>query len=128
MSNDTTHSQTPDPQSSTSSDSEKSETTPKPNEELIQYLSEEFDRTCQERHDVGAVEYGPTKFLEPDVDLTKMIEEELADFANYARYLYIRVRMLGIAMGKAAPLPTIEPQGADAIGANAFFPSGGENG
>ena len=41
---------------------------------------------------MGAEEYGPTKFLEND--LVEFALEEMADFANYARYLYVRMRLL----------------------------------
>ena len=41
---------------------------------------------------MGADEYGSLNFL--DVDLPTFIYEEIADIANYARFLYIRVRLL----------------------------------
>ena len=46
---------------------------------------------------MGAEEYGPINFLK--VDLPEFIVEELADLANYARFLYIRIRLLqGVAL------------------------------
>jgi hypothetical protein len=61
-------------------------------DEVIQGLSDEFDEVTRERHARGAEHYGPVKFLE--VDTVQMALEELADFANYARYLYIKLRLL----------------------------------
>jgi hypothetical protein len=59
---------------------------------MLEKLNLEFFELCEQRHNTGADEYGPLKFLE--VDLPEFIYEELADFANYARFLYIRVRIL----------------------------------
>lgn len=56
-----------------------------------------------ERHQTGAEEYGPFKFLENDT--LGMLEEELADIANYARYTFIKVRMMRLALaGEATKL------------------------
>ena len=60
--------------------------------EMLEQLNLEFFELCEERHNKGADEYGPLNFL--NVDLPTFIYEELADFANYARFLYIRVRLL----------------------------------
>ncbi len=60
--------------------------------EMLERLNLEFFELCEQRHNTGADEYGPLKFL--DVNLPEFIYEELADFANYARFLYIRVRLL----------------------------------
>lgn len=59
----------------------------------IAELSAEFDEFTQERHKEGASVYGPIKFLQPDTNLPRMLLEELADMSNYARYMYIRIRM-----------------------------------
>ncbi|KKK99628.1 hypothetical protein LCGC14_2630830, partial [marine sediment metagenome] len=58
----------------------------------MERLNLEFFELCERRHNTGADEYGPLKFL--DVNLPEFIYEELADFANYARFLYISVRLL----------------------------------
>ena len=58
----------------------------------LQEFSKEFDDLCQIRHDDGAKEYGPLNFL--NVDLPSFIYEEMADIANYSRFLYIRMRLL----------------------------------
>ena len=55
-------------------------------------MNEEFFTLCQQRHEQGAKEYGPLNFLK--VDLPEFIYEEMADIANYARFLFIRVRLL----------------------------------
>ncbi len=60
--------------------------------ELLEKLNLEFFELCEQRHNQGADEYGPINFL--SVNLPEFIYEELADFANYARFLYIRVRIL----------------------------------
>lgn len=60
--------------------------------EKLQRLSEEFEAFCYNRHLKGAKEYGDTKFLE--IDTVRYALEELADLANYARYLYIKLRIL----------------------------------
>lgn len=96
--------------------------------QVIEYLSQEFDRICQERHEVGAQEYGAKKFLEPQTDLVKMIGEELTDMANYARYLYIRVRMMELNASQAGLSFLQEPQGESVnVGPEAFTPAGGTN-
>ena len=61
-------------------------------EELLQQLSDEFDTLTANRHNQGSEEYGPLKFLE--IPLMEYIYEELADCANYSRFLYIRLRIL----------------------------------
>lgn len=60
--------------------------------ELLQRLSEEFDQVTAERHNAGAQEYGELGFL--GNDLVQYALEEVADLANYARFLYIRIRIL----------------------------------
>lgn len=60
--------------------------------DLLQRLSDEFSDLTEQRHAMGASQYGPTKFL--SVDTVNMAAEELADLANYARYLYIKLRII----------------------------------
>jgi hypothetical protein len=52
----------------------------------------EFDELCAARHQLGAEKYGPGKFL--TVDTIEEALSEIADLANYARYTYIKLRML----------------------------------
>ncbi len=63
-----------------------------PTAEKLNELSAEWDTFTQERHEMGAREYGPTAFLEND--MFEYIFEELADIANYVRYTYIKLRLL----------------------------------
>lgn len=60
--------------------------------ETLQTLSDEFSDLTEERHQMGAEQYGPTKFL--TVDTVRMAAEELVDLANYARYMYIKLRIM----------------------------------
>ena len=94
--------------------------------EMLEKLNLEFFELCQQRHDTGADEYGPLKFLE--VDLPEFIYEELADFANYARFLYIRVRLLEeVARERGIDLSTafageVRKDNEVSFGASSFTP------
>ena len=59
---------------------------------LLEQLNNEFFDLCEVRHNEGAKEYGSLNFL--NVNLPEFIYEEMADIANYTRFLYIRVRLL----------------------------------
>lgn len=72
--------------------------TPQYDQELVQRLSEEFDYLCQARHAMGAQKYGPVKFLE--VDSLDEAAAEIIDLANYARYTFIKLRMLQAQIGQ----------------------------
>ncbi len=61
-------------------------------EEYLQHLSEEFDALTQLRNEVGEEEYGHATFL--TVPLIRYAAEELADTANYCRFLYIKLRLM----------------------------------
>src|SRR6478672_8173610 len=64
----------------------------------IQELATEFDDLCIERHrGIGKEQYGNFKFLGNEHLLTDIFEE-LADAANYLRYMYIRLRLMGEAL------------------------------
>lgn len=58
----------------------------------MQELSELFDQLSHIRHQGGQQEYGVTTFLYNDV--IRMMCEELADTANYARYQFIKLMLL----------------------------------
>jgi hypothetical protein len=68
----------------------------KPEEEVLAEkvadFSEEFDKMCQQRHDMGEKKYGPGKFL--NVDTMDEALMEIVDLANYARYTFVKVRLL----------------------------------
>ncbi len=59
---------------------------------MMEAFNSEFFDLCEVRHNTGADEYGAFNFL--NVNLPEFIYEEIADIANYARFLYIRVRLL----------------------------------
>lgn len=96
---------------------------------LVNALSAEFDALCQERHNLGATKYGPFAFLGKD-----MMEEAMAevlDLSNYARYCFIKLRMMQIQIqthqqefdawrqsmiaAKEAPLHGFTPTGGDDV-------------
>lgn len=60
--------------------------------ESIQKYSDEFDELCRQRHEMGAEKYGPGKFL--TVDTLEEALFELSDLSNYARYTFVRIRLL----------------------------------
>jgi len=67
--------------------------------ELVNMISNEFDHLVITRHNEGADKYGPFSFMGKN-----MYEEaaaELADLCNYARYAYIKLRMLEMQMADA---------------------------
>jgi hypothetical protein len=66
--------------------------------DLVKQLSDEFDVRCQERHNMGATQYGAFAFLGKD-----MMEEamfEVLDLSNYARYSYIKMRMMQLQIAE----------------------------
>lgn len=58
----------------------------------LEELSIRFDQDTAARHVFGSQKYGPVKFLE--IDSIEMAIEEVLDLANYARYTYIKLRMV----------------------------------
>jgi hypothetical protein len=58
----------------------------------LEAYSEEFDRRCEARHEMGSEKYGPGKFLM--VDTLEEAMQEIIDLSNYARYTYIKLRAL----------------------------------
>jgi hypothetical protein len=67
---------------------------------LLVGYSIEFDNQCEERHEMGGEKYGPGKFL--TVDTMQEALYEIVDLANYARYTYIKLRMLQDALAAQA--------------------------
>jgi hypothetical protein len=78
----------------------------------INELAEMFDGLCVHRHERGSEEYGPIAFL--DNDVVRMMVEELADLANYARMEAVKLMMMERRVQEAG----IDP--SDQIGAQAF--------
>ena len=60
--------------------------------ELMVTFSMEFDDRTVERHRFGATKYGPAAFM--SADTLEMAIEEVIDLANYARYTYMKLRLL----------------------------------
>lgn len=69
--------------------------------EYVVELSEEFETRTAERHAMGAEKYGPGKFL--TVDTLEMALEEILDLANYARYTFIKLRLLQESLAAQVP-------------------------
>ena len=82
---------------------------------LIVQVSEEFDDLCADRHKAGSEKYGPGKFL--TVDTIQEALDEIADLANYARYTYIKLRLLQESIASQLPEEGIS---TDFIGAKKF--------
>jgi hypothetical protein len=59
---------------------------------LIQALSDAYDQEGQDKHDMGAVKYGPLKFTKANTIDEAM--QELVDFGNYMRYTWIKLALL----------------------------------
>ena len=58
----------------------------------IQEYSDEFDQKTFERHEQGEQKYGPGTWL--GIDTLQHAMDEVLDLANYARFTYIKLRML----------------------------------
>lgn len=71
--------------------------------ELIVDISDEFDQRTVERHAMGAEKYGPGKFLL--VDTLEEAIDEILDLANYARYTFIKLRMLQLSLQASDRVP-----------------------
>lgn len=69
--------------------------------ELVAEGYELFDELTAERHTKGQVEYGAYTFLEPDKNLIEEAMEELADAANYLRYLFAKLHILNTVLDAA---------------------------
>jgi hypothetical protein len=67
--------------------------------ELLERLNKEFFDLQEQRQQGGAAQYGELAFLKNP--LPQFIIEEVVDLANYARFLYIRLRLLEIAANES---------------------------
>lgn len=86
---------------------------------LINELSAEFDEMAVERHNFGRQKYGELTWLEKDIMQEAMYE--LLDMANYARYQYIKLRMLQMAIAEDPRLEKLEDaDGNITIGVGSF--------
>ena len=59
---------------------------------LLEEADAEFVRVAAERMEKGESKYGPLKFL--GVDTLDEALQELVDFSNYARMMYIKVKLI----------------------------------
>jgi hypothetical protein len=60
--------------------------------EAIAKYNEEFDRLTYERHIQGEEKYGAGTWL--TIDTLQHAMDEVLDLANYARFTYVKLRML----------------------------------
>jgi hypothetical protein len=77
--------------------------------EFIASISREFDDRTMQRHEMGGQKYGPGKFLV--VDTLEEALDEILDLANYARYTFIKLRLLQERLKDMVPpasVPTSE--------------------
>lgn len=69
-------------------------------QEMVVALSARFDNLTAERLETGAQEYGEFAFLGNDVAV--MLQEELLDISNYARFLFIKIGILTFFLDQQA--------------------------
>lgn len=81
--------------------------------DLIEEYNTEFDVRCQDRHNMGAEKYGADSFV--GVDTIEMALAEVVDLANYARYTFIRLRLLQDQVGGDGSIKEPLP-GKEALG------------
>jgi hypothetical protein len=60
--------------------------------DLIEGYNDQFFAHCEQRHREGAKEYGDLAFL--NNNMIEYILEEIVDLANYARFIYIKVKLM----------------------------------
>jgi hypothetical protein len=75
--------------------------TPERMKALAEEAAQEFDELCMHRHEVGEKKYGAGKFL--TIDTLEEALYELSDLANYARYTFIRIRLMQAQLEEANP-------------------------
>jgi hypothetical protein len=87
--------------------------------ELINILSTEFDEQALQRHIFGQEKYGTFTFLEKDIFQEALYE--ILDMANYARYQYIKIRMLQMALAADPRIAKFQDDAGEiTIGVNSF--------
>lgn len=84
----------------------------------MQRFSELFDDICQKRWEAGAEEYGDFTFLGNDI--IRMMIEELADTANYARMQVIKL----LALNEMVSEELKDTEAAKTLGFDSFKGSG----
>jgi hypothetical protein len=90
---------------------------------LIAELSLEFDARTVERHERGEQKYGSFKWI--GTDLVEELCQELLDTANYARYHFIKLRLLQMFLEQDERISGLGNGSGDiAIGVHNFFSAG----
>jgi hypothetical protein len=90
---------------------------------LIAELSLEFDARTVERHERGEQKYGSFKWL--STDLVEELCQELLDTANYARYHFIKLRLLQMYLEQDERIRDLGNGSGDiTIGVHNFFSAG----
>jgi hypothetical protein len=80
----------------------------------INSYSAEFDQKTQERHDEGEKKYGAGSWL--GIDTLQHAMDEILDLANYARFSYIKLRMLQDKIGEFQADASIKHEQSDYMG------------
>lgn len=76
-------------------------------------LMQKFEMMRQAQWEKGASEYGDVAFLDlPIGELFTMLQEELADVANYAMMLHVRVQVLEMYIAGSTD-PAVQPSAGD---------------
>lgn len=70
--------------------------------EYVERFGIEFDNACSDRMAYGKEKYGPGKFL--TVDTLQEALYELMDLANYAKFTFIRIRLLQVQLDEVDSL------------------------
>lgn len=88
----------------------------------VNKYSAEFDEMCLDRHEMGAIKYGEGTWQ--NNDLARMMQEEIVDLANYARYAFIKVALLA-ELGDLNPPSTLvsEEEIKPTLGYRSFIPT-----
>jgi hypothetical protein len=80
---------------------------------IIVLLLEEYNQSAAKRHEMGSRKYGENTFL--TIDTIQHAIDEVLDLGNYAKYTYVKLRLLqmgllenvhadgSVAVGKPAP-------------------------
>lgn len=93
--------------------------------ELLQELSDEYDKRCHERHVMGEEKYGPGTWL--DIDTLEAAIDEIIDLGNYIRFTFIKLRLLQESLDTDKSKPSAKP-GNERMGKEAQVPVMGDSG
>jgi len=94
-------------------------------EDRINALSAEFDARTLERHEMGEEKYGAGTWL--GVDTIESAMEEILDFANYARYTFIKLGLVrdGVARIQTDAVSNTPLAGKEMLGKGGDLLKGG---